>query len=69
MLRRSLCPAKWMPNISFVSRSCQLAPAYTGTHVGTLRSSSGTSALIVTPTCSAVLYARANTWKRVSPPV
>ena len=42
-------PSKEMPNISNASRSCQLAPAKVELQVPMLRSSSGTSALKVTP--------------------
>jgi hypothetical protein len=57
-----------MPNISWVSRSCQLAPAYDGIQVGIV-SDSGTSALMVTATWRFRSVTRANSWKRVSPPV
>ena len=42
-------PTKVMPNISHASRSCQLAPGYTGTQVAIDGSSSGTSTLRVMP--------------------
>ena len=50
MWRSSGWPAKVMPNISHVSRSCQLAPAYTLDQDSMVMVSSGTSTFSVSPT-------------------
>ena len=67
--RRLGWPSKTIPNISQHSRSCQSAPAYTGTQLARCGDCSSTSALSVMPQCFVVDWTCASTWNRPAEPV